>query len=59
MKAIRIAPPKLTRKQVAAGMGVHENTIARWERDELMITEPMARLFKLICAQAKKSSEPP
>jgi DNA-binding transcriptional regulator YiaG len=59
MKAIRLAPPKLTRKKVAEGMGVHANTIARWERDELTITEPMARLFKLICEQAKKSLEPP
>ena len=28
--------------------GVHWNTVARWERDEVRITEPMARYLALL-----------
>jgi DNA-binding transcriptional regulator YiaG len=43
---------------LAEHLGVHANTVARWETEKLCITEPVARFLKLICEQAKKSSEP-
>jgi len=39
---------RLTQRKLAARAGVHWNTIARQERDEVRITEPMARLYKLL-----------
>jgi len=39
---------RLTQRELAERAGVHSNTIARQERDEVRITEPMARLFKLL-----------
>jgi transcriptional regulator with XRE-family HTH domain len=39
---------RLTQRELATRAGVHWNTIARQERDEVRITEPMARLFKLL-----------
>ena len=39
---------RLTQRELAARAGVHWNTIARQERDEVRITEPMARLYKLL-----------
>jgi DNA-binding transcriptional regulator YiaG len=39
---------KLTQAALAKRIGVHWNTLARWERDEVAITGPMARLIKLV-----------
>jgi DNA-binding transcriptional regulator YiaG len=50
---------KLSQAQLANLIGVHPNTISRWEREDMYITEPVARFLKLICEQAQKSSEPP
>ncbi len=38
---------KLTQAALAEQIGVAANTVARWERDERAITEPMARLIRL------------
>ena len=38
----------LTQRQLATRAGVHWNTVARWERDEVRITEPMARFLALL-----------
>jgi transcriptional regulator with XRE-family HTH domain len=38
----------LTQRGLAERAGVHWNTIARQERDEVRITEPMARLYTLL-----------
>jgi transcriptional regulator with XRE-family HTH domain len=37
-----------TQSQLAEGLGVAANTVARYERDELKIPEPVARLTKLL-----------
>lgn len=37
----------LTQAGLAVKLGVASNTVARWERDERTITEPMARLIRM------------
>ncbi len=39
---------KLTQVELAEELGVTSNTVARYERDELAIPEPVARLTVLI-----------
>jgi putative transcriptional regulator len=38
----------LTQEQLAARVGVHKNTVARWERDELSVRETTARLLQFL-----------
>jgi putative transcriptional regulator len=38
----------LTQKQFAEKVSVTQNTVARWERDEVRITEPMVKLIKIL-----------
>ena len=38
----------LTQVQMAEKIGVESNTVARWERGELRISEPVSRLVRLI-----------
>ena len=42
----------MTQKELALALGVNSNTVARYERNELGIPEPVARLVMLI--QPKK-----
>ena len=37
----------LTQAALAAKLGVAPNTVARWERNERAITEPMTRLIRV------------
>ena len=37
----------LTQEVMAAKLGVSPNTVARWERNEVAISEPAARLARL------------
>ena len=52
-KDIRAIRRKLDWTQVALAeaLGVTSNTVARWERDEMAISEPAARLLKKIAAE--------
>ena len=45
---------KITQAKLAALVGMTPNTIARHERDELTIREPMARFYRLLAEQVKK-----
>lgn len=38
----------LTQKEMAERVGVHWNSLARMERDEMTISEPVARLVRLL-----------
>jgi DNA-binding XRE family transcriptional regulator len=44
----------LTQPELADRIGVHWNTLARWERDEVPIRESMSRLIRSIAADPKK-----
>ncbi len=44
---------KWTQAQLGDATGVTGNTIARWERDEMAISEPAARLILRIQAEQK------
>jgi transcriptional regulator with XRE-family HTH domain len=41
----------LTQAALAEAVGVRPNTVARWERGELGISKPMARLVEKIAAE--------
>ena len=41
----------LTQQAFAHKIGVTSNTVARWERDEVGISEPMARLIQRLKAE--------
>jgi transcriptional regulator with XRE-family HTH domain len=43
----------LTQRSLADRLGVAENTVARWERNEVRITSPMARLVTLTLRDPK------
>lgn len=45
-----------TQAQMAKEAGVATNSVARWERDEMRIREPIARLIKRIAAGIKKQN---
>lgn len=40
----------LTQVQLSEALGVRANTVARWERGELRIGEPVARLLRLLAS---------
>lgn len=45
---------KWTQAKFATEIGVDPNTVARWERDEMKIREPMARLVQSIAKSRGK-----
>lgn len=47
---------ELTQANLAAQVGVHANTLARYERDEITIPEPVARLVRMLAEKAEKKA---
>lgn len=45
---------RLTQAALAARLGVAPNTVARWERNERTITEPMTRLIQMMLAPSNR-----
>ena len=45
---------ELTQEQMAEVIGLHWNTVARMERGEVRISEPVAKLARLILATKKR-----
>ena len=48
---------KLSQSQLAKEIGIHTNSIARMERGEMTISEPVARLVRLLAAHQPKRKE--
>jgi DNA-binding transcriptional regulator YiaG len=48
---------KLTQVELAEEIGVHANSVARWERDEVGISEPVARLVRVLARQIPRQQE--
>jgi transcriptional regulator with XRE-family HTH domain len=44
----------LTQAEMAERVGVAPNTVARWERGEIVIREPIARLIQSMSQQRRK-----
>jgi transcriptional regulator with XRE-family HTH domain len=43
----------LTQRALAARVGVAPNSVARWERDEMAVREPAARLLRLLATHTQ------
>lgn len=47
----------LTQEKLGEKIGVAENTIARWERNEMKINEPAARLLRTIAGAGREKKK--
>ena len=47
---------EVSQAKLAALVGVHTNTLARYERDEITIPEPVARLVRMLAEKAEKKA---
>jgi len=48
---------RLTQVVFAERLGVHPNTLARYERDDLSIPEPVARLAQILARERKQRTK--
>jgi transcriptional regulator with XRE-family HTH domain len=46
-----------TQVEMATALRVTPNTVARWERDERAISEPIAKLIETVYASEKKQGK--
>ena len=46
-----------TQEQLARAVGVHKNTVARWERNELSIRESTAKLLAFVSDGASQGRQ--
>lgn len=46
----------MTQVEFAQLFGVHSFTVSRWERDVVRITEPMAKLIRLLSSARARAS---
>ena len=46
-----------TQEELAKQVGVHKNTVARWERDELLIRESTARLLQFVARDRSRRED--
>ena len=45
----------VSQARLARLIGVRQNTVGRWERDELSISEPVARLIRIVGGEPVES----
>jgi DNA-binding transcriptional regulator YiaG len=45
----------ISQRELGDRLGVAQNTVARWERGEVKVTEPIARLLRIVGGEPAES----